>query len=77
MIPFENTWPYEKSGKDIYIDRCPYCESNHVLTNYKHSDLEKAKEHIKTYLIMPCCLEKITILEADDDYFWTTERLRK
>lgn len=77
MIPFENTWPYEWSGKDIYIDKCPYCSSEHVLTNYKNTDLDRAKEAIKTYLIMPCCLEKMTIVEADDDYFWTTEKLRK
>lgn len=77
MIPFENTWTYERSGKDIYIHKCPYCNSDNVLTNMKKADLEQAKESIKTYLIMPCCLEKMTIIEADDDYFWTTEKLRK
>ncbi|QOY38568.2 hypothetical protein AWH56_010995 [Anaerobacillus isosaccharinicus] len=77
MIPFQNTWPYERSGKDIYIHECPYCHEENVLTNMKKYDLERAMEHIKTYLIMPCCLEKMTILEADEDYFWTNERLRK
>lgn len=77
MIPFENTWPYERSGKDIYIGECPYCRTENVLTHMKEADLIRAKEHIKTLLIMPCCLEKMTILEADDDYFWSDERLRK
>ncbi len=77
MIPFENTWPYERSGKDIYLHSCPYCGTESVLTSLGNDDLNRAKEGIKTYLIMPCCLEKMTIIEADEDYFWTTERLRK
>ncbi|RXJ01833.1 hypothetical protein DS745_10180 [Anaerobacillus alkaliphilus] len=77
MIPFQNTWPYEISGKDIYIHNCPYCGKENVLTTMKKGDIERAREGIKTYLIMPCCLEKMTILEADEDYFWTDERLRK
>ncbi|MED1563446.1 hypothetical protein AJ85_18470 [Alkalihalobacillus alcalophilus ATCC 27647 = CGMCC 1.3604] len=77
VIPFVNTWPYEKQMKDIYFHTCPFCEEEHVLTNLKARDLERAKESIKTILIMPCCHEKMTILEADDDYFWTDQRLRK
>ncbi|MGO4888937.1 hypothetical protein ACJ2A9_14370 [Anaerobacillus sp. MEB173] len=77
MIPFENTWPYERVVNDIYIDQCPYCEQESILTPMKKSDLERAKEGIKTILIMPCCHHRMTILEADDDYFWTDEKLRK
>lgn len=76
MIPFSNTWPYEKMGKDIYIHTCPYCQKENVLTNMKATDLARAKESIKTILIMPCCHEKMTILEADDDYFLTDTKLR-
>lgn len=77
MIPFENTWPYERVINDIYIQQCPYCNEENVLTSLKNSNLERAKEGIKTILIMPCCNSKMTILEADDDYFWTNEKLRK
>ncbi|WP_100405304.1 hypothetical protein [Bacillus solitudinis] len=77
IIPFENTWPYERQYNDIYFHSCPYCESDYVLTHMKLRDLKRAKEGIKTLLIMPCCNSKMTIMEADDDYFWSTERLRK
>ncbi|WP_246589128.1 hypothetical protein [Desertibacillus haloalkaliphilus] len=77
MIPFENAWPYERMYDDIYIQECPYCGSENVLTNMKQEMLERAKEGIKTLLIMPCCNGRMTILEADDDYFWTNESLRK
>lgn len=77
MIPFENTWPYERSGRDFYLHKCPYCLSENVLLNMKSGDLDRAKESIKVHLIMPCCNEKMTILEADEDYFWTTDKLRK
>ncbi|WP_373323195.1 hypothetical protein [Alkalihalobacterium chitinilyticum] len=77
VIPFENTWPYEKVMKDIYFSECPYCETESVLLHLKESDLKRAKEGIKTLVVMPCCRHKMTILEADDDYFWTDEKLRK
>jgi hypothetical protein len=63
-------------GKDIYIHECPYCHSDNVLTNLSLDSLGNAKEGIKTYLVMPCCHNKITILRADEDYFWAEEELR-
>ncbi|WP_078429995.1 hypothetical protein [Alkalihalobacterium alkalinitrilicum] len=77
VIPFENTWPYEKIMNDIYLSECPYCEAENVLIHLKARDLQRAKESIKTIVVMPCCNHKMTILEADDDYFWTDEKLRK
>ncbi|GAF64916.1 hypothetical protein [Alkalihalobacillus trypoxylicola] len=77
VIPFINTWPYEKQINDIYIHTCPYCDEEQVLTHMKTRDLARAKEGFKVILIMPCCNEKMTILEADDDYFWTDQPLRK
>ncbi|WP_017726399.1 hypothetical protein [Halalkalibacterium ligniniphilum] len=77
VIPFENTWPYEKQFDDIYLHECPFCGEEQVLTHMKPEVLEQAKEGIKTSLILPCCHGKITILEADEDYFWADEQLRK
>ncbi|WLD92683.1 hypothetical protein [Alkalihalobacillus sp. AL-G] len=76
MSSFRTTWPYEKMMKDIYIQQCPYCKTENILTSLKEEDLDQAKEGIKTHLIMPCCHSKMTILRADEDYFWTTEQLR-
>ncbi|SDH62682.1 hypothetical protein SAMN05192534_10874 [Alteribacillus persepolensis] len=77
LIPFENTWPYEKLGNDIYIEKCPYCSEDHVLTDLKVDDVEEMKDEVKKLLVMPCCHANMTIIQADDDYFWTTEPLRK
>lgn len=76
MSSFRNTWPYERMMKDIYIQTCPYCSKENILTNLKEEDLQHAMEGFRTYLIMPCCNSKMTILKADEDYFWTTEQLR-
>ncbi|WP_022794140.1 hypothetical protein [Marinococcus halotolerans] len=77
FIPFENTWPYDKIGEDIYINECPYCGSRNILTAMKVKDLEWAKEEIKTYINMPCCHKRMHIVFADEDYLWTTEPLRR
>ncbi|MDQ0298410.1 hypothetical protein J2S78_000818 [Salibacterium salarium] len=76
LIPFENTWPYEKMGEDIYIEECPYCKETNVLTYMKEEHLQQAKDGIKTRVVMPCCHATMIVADADDDYFWTTERLR-
>lgn len=77
FLPFSHTWPYELQGKDIYIELCPYCEKEHVLTHMKARELKQAKEHFKVRLVMPCCHQVMTILEADSDYFWADKPLRK
>lgn len=75
-LTFEYTWPYERMMNDIYISECPFCKTDNVLTSFKEEQLELAKEGVKQRLIMPCCHGKITILNADDDYFFTDEKLR-
>ncbi|MCD8511033.1 MAG: hypothetical protein LRY73_15005 [Bacillus sp. (in: Bacteria)] len=75
-IPFDHTCPYEKQMGEIYIGECPYCKSSNVLTHMKEESLEKAKDGVKQRLNMPCCLKTMTILEADEDYFWANEKLR-
>ncbi len=77
VIPFKNTWPYDRQFDDIYFQSCPFCHEENVLTNMKKSDYAQALDGIKTILILPCCYEKLTILEADEDYFWTDQPLRK
>ncbi|MFB5660799.1 hypothetical protein [Alteribacillus sp. HJP-4] len=77
LIPFENSWPYEKVGTDIYIEECPFCGEHNVLTYLKPAQLKRAEEEIKTALVMPCCNGKMVIVKADGDYFWTTKQLRK
>ncbi|WP_100400107.1 hypothetical protein [Bacillus sp. FJAT-44742] len=77
LIPFENTWPYDKMMEDIYLNECPYCHQHNVLTHMSVEDLERAKEEIKTNMVLPCCHTKMIILKADEDYFWTTDHLRK
>ncbi|WP_332695740.1 hypothetical protein [Halalkalibacter lacteus] len=77
VIPFVNTWPYERLFGDIYLQNCPFCHSDNVLTNMKKSEFKRAQEGIKTVLILPCCNEKMTILEVDQDYFWTDKQLRR
>ncbi len=76
VIPFGHSWPYEKMMGDIYFHVCPYCKAENVLTGMKKREFENAKEGIKTILIVPCCNGRMTILQADDDYFWTNEQLR-
>ncbi|MFC0469613.1 hypothetical protein ACFFHM_03485 [Halalkalibacter kiskunsagensis] len=77
VIPFVNTWPYERLFDDIYIQNCPFCHTDNVLTNMKKSEFKRAQEGIKTVLILPCCNGKLTILEVDQDYFWTDKQLRR
>ncbi|WP_306301300.1 hypothetical protein [Thalassobacillus sp. C254] len=55
----------------------PYCHQHNVLTHMSEEDLERAKEEIKTNMVLPCCHTKMIILKADEDYFWTTDHLRK
>jgi hypothetical protein len=76
-IPFENTWPYEKQMGDVYFTACPYCSAENVLTNLSNNGLNRAKEGVKVRINLPCCHQTMVILEADDDYFWTNESLRK
>ncbi|MCM3714063.1 hypothetical protein [Halalkalibacter oceani] len=77
VIPFSHTWPYERQFDDIYFQSCPFCGQENVLLNMKKSELNQALEGIKTSVNLPCCRGRLTILEADQDYFWTNKPLRK
>ncbi|MBU9713012.1 hypothetical protein [Evansella tamaricis] len=75
-IPFNHTWPYEIQMGEIYLQECPYCSTSNVLTHMSIISLKRAKDSVKQRLNLPCCLKTMLILEADDDYFWTNEKLR-
>lgn len=77
IISFNYTWPYERQYDDFYFLACPFCEKENILLNLKVADFNLALEGIKTNIVLPCCHERLTIIEADQDYFWTNRCLRK
>jgi hypothetical protein len=77
MLSFKNTWPYERVAGDIYFHECPYCKAGNVLLPIRKRDFQGAIEGVKTHVVLPCCLEKMTVLQADEDYFWSDENLRQ
>ncbi|CAG7649416.1 hypothetical protein ACFQI7_26590 [Paenibacillus allorhizosphaerae] len=77
MIPFENTWPYERIGSDIYVQYCPFCKAPNVLLPFKPRELEFLKEGVKKLLIFPCCHNKLTLVGADQDYLLAGRPLRQ
>ena len=77
MIPFEQTWPYERQGLDFYVHECPFCHANHVLLPLKKSEVSDIQTGMKKLLFFPCCYGKVKIIDMDDDYFLTEEKLRR
>ncbi|MCZ8513789.1 hypothetical protein O9H85_15375 [Paenibacillus filicis] len=77
MIPFENTWPYEQFGRDIYFSSCPVCSAVNVLLPLKPQDLQSLREGVKKLLVLPCCRNKLTLVEADGDYVRANRPLRR
>ncbi|UUZ90247.1 hypothetical protein LJK87_30315 [Paenibacillus sp. P25] len=76
MIPFENTWPYEQFGRDIYFTSCPMCDASNVLLPLRPQDLESLADGVKKLLVLPSCRNKITFVEADRDYLLANRPLR-
>jgi hypothetical protein len=77
MIPFKNSWPYEKVMGDIYITACPFCEEENVITTLKDKDLKAAQKGTRKILVMPCCHGTIKIIDADNDYLLSDKPLRR
>ncbi|SES38092.1 hypothetical protein [Salipaludibacillus aurantiacus] len=75
-IPFDHTWPYDLQMGDIYLPACPYCGNDNVMTNMSLNALKRAKEGVKARVNMPCCRKTMIVIEADEDYLWTSEKLR-
>ncbi|MBU7314614.1 hypothetical protein [Paenibacillus oleatilyticus] len=77
MIPFENTWPYERIGQDVYVHSCPFCHAANVLLPLKPKDLSELREGVKKLLVFPCCRNKETLVDADQDYLLAGRPLRR
>jgi hypothetical protein len=77
MIPFENTWPYETIGEDIYVSECPYCGKENVLLPLRKKELAPISEGKKKLLIFPCCHGRMTVVDADRDYLLASAKVRK
>ena len=77
MIPFDHTWPYERQGKDFYVQQCPFCDAEHVHLALKQSEVKNIQTGMKKLLIFPCCYGKIKIIDMDDDYLLADEKLRQ
>lgn len=50
MIPFENSWPYDIIMGDIYVQQCPFCDTNNVLLPLKPKELIRIREGKRNYL---------------------------
>lgn len=77
MIPFENTWPYEVMGNDIYVLECPFCSSANVILPLRKKELSEIHEGKKKLLVFPCCKSSVYIIDTDSDYLLAARRLRK
>ena len=76
MIPFAHTCPYEIIRNDMYVAECPFCKSANVLLPLKPRDLPAIREGTKRLLVFPCCHNKFTVLDADQDYLLADRPLR-
>ncbi|WP_028591000.1 hypothetical protein [Paenibacillus massiliensis] len=76
MIPFSHTWPYEIVMGDIYVEQCPFCSQEHVLLPLKPKQLSAIHDGQKKLLVFPCCHNRITLLDCDDDYLLADVALR-
>ncbi|MFD0717397.1 hypothetical protein [Paenibacillus sp. GCM10027626] len=76
MIPFERAWPYDIQMKDVYVPSCPFCGQDHVLLPLKPKEIPEIKDGKKRLLVFPCCHNKVTLIDADQDYLLTDTKLR-
>ncbi|GIP44894.1 hypothetical protein J45TS6_33530 [Paenibacillus sp. J45TS6] len=76
MIPFENTWPYDIVMGDIYVQECPFCSAENVLLPLKPKQLSLIHDGKKHLLVFPCCKNRVTLLDNDQDYLLADQRLR-
>lgn len=77
MIPFENTWPYERIMGDLYVSECPFCKAENVLLLLKPKELSQIQDGKKRLLVMPCCHDRMTLVDADHDYLLADSPLRR
>jgi len=77
MIPFQNTWPYETMGDDVYVTECPFCGAANVILPLKKKKLPDIRDGKKHLLVFPCCKNSVYIVDVDTDYLLAHKRLRK
>ncbi len=76
MIPFDKAWPYEIMMGDIYVSTCPFCLKDNVLLPLKPKELSEIQDGKKKLLVFPCCHNKVTLLDVDQDYLLSDTKLR-
>ena len=76
MYEFSHSWPFEWVMDDLYVEECPFCGERSVLLTVKKENIKLAQEGFKTHAVMPCCHEKLIIVNMDDDYIWSDRPLR-
>ena len=78
MIPFNKAQPYDIIMGDVYVQQCPFCQSDNILlAKFKPDDIVRVREGKKKLLVFPCCGNKITVLDSDNDYLLTDTIVRK
>ena len=76
MIPFDRAWPYDIIMRDVYVPSCPFCGSDNVLLPLKPRELGDISSGKKRLLVFPCCRNRVTLIDADQDYLLTDTKLR-
>jgi hypothetical protein len=77
VIPFEKAWPYDIVMKDVYVPACPFCRQENVLLPLRPRELGDIRSGKKRLLVFPCCRNKVTVVDADQDYLLTDTTLRR
>jgi hypothetical protein len=77
VIPFEKAWPYDIVMKDVYVPACPFCGEENVLLPLRPRELGDIRGGRKRLLVFPCCRNKVTLVDADQDYLLTDTTLRR
>ncbi|NBD27672.1 hypothetical protein [Paenibacillus glycinis] len=77
MIPFERTWPYDIIMKDVYVASCPFCGKDNVLLPLRPRELSDIHDGKKKLLVFPCCRNRLTVVDTDQDYLLTDTVLRR
>jgi hypothetical protein len=77
VIPFERALPYDIMMKDVYVPSCPFCGQDNVLLPMRPGELSQIRSGKKRLLVFPCCRNRVTVLDADQDYLLTDTNLRK
>lgn len=76
MIPFDQTWPYETIQDDVYLTSCPFCPAENVLIPLQPQEFESIHLGQKRLVVFPCCRNKITLIDVDQDYLLSDRPLR-